>query len=165
MINKIKQFISYFWGKKSELSAMDEKDALLAKTVMDIHRKRSHSTFELVPLYALHPIHPINRDSALEATRKRAEILAEEKEELVNRKRLDREVLGKYIPSVSAIKVVQVTEKAYVAYEGNGRLYALQQVFNKEDGIEIEVELYHFSSPEKIIRRINRVRKLHGLTG
>ena len=162
MINQVKKFFSYLWAKKSELSDMDEKDALLAKAVVDIHRRRSHSTMEFVPLYKLFPIHPINREAALANTRKRAEILEQAKEDLIARQRLDSGILIKYIPSVSGIKVVQIDENKYVAYEGNGRLFALQEVFEAHDGIELEVEVYHFNDSRKMIRRINRVRKLHG---
>lgn len=163
MVSKLKKFLPYLWGKKSEVAAMDEKDALLAKTVVDIHRKRTHTTAELIPLYQLYPIHPINRESALASAAKRAAILEKNKIEFLQKKKLDKELLIQYIPSVSAIKVVQVDTDCYVAYEGNGRLYAMQQVFDGKDGVEIEVELYHFSDAEKIVRRMNRVRKLHGL--
>ena len=52
-----------------------------------------------------------------------------------------------------------------VAYEGNGRLAALQTVFSPDDAIEIEIERYHFKDNRSILRRINRVRRLHNLAG
>lgn len=162
-INKLKAFISYLWSKKTELVAMNEKDRLLAKVVLDIHRKRSHSTCELVALADLHPIHPINRENSYATTKKRIEILAEHKETLLAGGALTRDVLSKYIPSVSGVKVVKIAEDRYVAYEGNGRLAALQEVFSPADAIMVEVELYHFDNPAKIIRRVNRVRRLHKL--
>jgi len=64
MLNQIKKFTRYLLGKTSELKELDSKDALLAKTVLDIHRKRTHSQFVLVPLFALKQIHAIDRDNA-----------------------------------------------------------------------------------------------------
>lgn len=162
-INKLKPFVSYLWSKKTELTDMDEKDGLLAKVVLDIHRKRTHSTFVIIPLAALYPIHPINRENSYKATKKRIEILSRNKETLLEAMALTIDVLSAYIPSVSGIKVVQVAEDRYVAYEGNGRLAALQEVFVPTDEMRVEVELYHFNNPTKIIRRINRVRRLHQL--
>lgn len=162
-INKLKNFISYLWSKKTELIEMDEKDGLLAKVVLDIHRKRSHSTFEIIPLADLYPIHPINRENSYNQTRQRIAILTKNKETLLAAKTLTRDLLHTSIPSVSAIKVVQVAENSFVAYEGNGRLAALQEVFSPKDTMRIEVELYHFDNSAKIIRRVERVRQLHQL--
>ena len=163
IVTKISQFFSYLWGKKTELREMDERDALLAKVVVDIHRKRSHSTFVTVSLFALFPIHPINRDNAIAATNERIKKLLQVKEILQATRVLNRDDLAVYLPSVSAIKVVEIDVDRYVAYEGNGRLAALQKVFDPLDQIELEVELYHFDDPAKIIRRIQRVRRLHNL--
>jgi hypothetical protein len=71
--------------------------------------------------------------------------------------------LGRYLPSVSWIKVVRESEDAYLAFEGNGRLAAMQTVFTPADGLLVEAELYRFKNPRKIIRRLNRVRRLNGL--
>jgi len=163
IISKLKTFIAYLWGKKSELKSMDERDALLAKVVMDIHRKRTHSNFVFVPLFSLHQIHPINRETSLAKTQSRIDILKAKKNALLKIQKLSKEELAKYIPSVSAIKAVQDNETSYIAYEGNGRLVALQAVFSPEDHISIEIEEYFFKNPAKIIRRMNRVRRLHGL--
>lgn len=159
----IKKFSSYLWGKKRELADMDEKDVLLGKVVMDIHRKRSHTTQEVVPLFHLFPIHPINREGSLNATEKRRKILLQHREELLQQRVLLNDSLIKYIPSVSAIKAVQKDDGVYITFEGNGRLSALQKVFHPEDKIEIELELYHFINPKKIIRRMERIRRLHNL--
>ncbi len=159
----IRNFIKYLFGKKSELNDLSAKDALLAKVILDIHRKRTHSEFVVVPLFSLKPIHAIDRDNALKTTEKRAEKLREVKAEFCANIRITREVLAEYLPSVSAIKVVQESEKSVIAYEGNGRLVALQRVFEPSDGLLIEVEQYHFRNPAKILRRMNRVRRLNGL--
>jgi len=64
------------------------------------------------------------------------------------------------IPSVSAIKVIEIEDNEYVAFEGNSRLYALQKVF---DQLIIEVELYVLGKDSKIARRVSRVLKLNQL--
>ena len=160
---QVKKFITYLWGKRSELQSMDERDMLLAKVVMDIHRKRTHSAFVFVPLFALNQIHPINRENSLKQTQKRVDILQKEKEHLLKEQNISKDELAQYLPSVSAIKAVRENEKSYIAYEGNGRLVALQTVFSPQDGINVEIEEYYFTHPEKIIKQMNRVRQLHGL--
>jgi hypothetical protein len=159
----IKNFITYLFGKKSELADLSAKDALLAKVILDIHRKRTHSKFVFVPLSSLKPIHAIDCENALLTTAKRTDKLREVKEELIAKHRLTREVLAEYLPSISSIKVVQESVNSVIAYEGNGRLAALQSVFESADDIMVEVEEYCFRNPKKILRRMNRVRRLNGL--
>lgn len=162
MTNTLKTFLFYLWGKRSELAQMDEKDALLAKLVMDIHRKRTSSSLFMVDLFALYPVHPIDRDNAMAATQKRIVALEQNKEHILRQKELSSEVLMRYIPSVSAIKCVRTIEGELVTFEGNGRLYALQHVFEKSDGLKVAVEEYFFRNTKKLSRRINRIRMLHG---
>jgi len=163
MIQKITTFIKYLLGKSSELKDLETKDALLAKAVLDIHRKKSHSEFISIPLFALKQIHAIDRENAVAATNQRVEKLKTAKTSLMQYKHLSQSVLAEYLPSVSAIKVVKQSGDAYVAYEGNGRLVALQQVFSPDDLITIEVEEYSFNNPEKILKQIAKIRRLNGL--
>ncbi len=162
-MSTIKKFIDYIFGKRSEVNDLDLKDAVLAKTVIDIHRKRTHKEIVSVPLYALQQVHELNRDNAQEVIAKRAEALSEHRDEILAAGGLTQDTLNQYLPSVSAIKVVRENENTYIAYEGNGRLAAMQRVFEAADGITVEVEQYHFNNPSKIIRRLNRVRCLNGL--
>lgn len=143
--------------------SMDERDALLAKVIMDIHRTKSHSEFNTVPLFALFQVHPINREGSLKTTNERAEIIKRHKEELLGVKIFTREILGKFLPSVSWIKVVQEKEGTYIAFEGNGRLVAMQNVFSPEDDIQVEVEHYVFKDSQQIVEELNRVRAAHNL--
>jgi hypothetical protein len=163
ILTQIKKFIAYLWTKRSELQSMDERDMLLAKVVMDIHRKRTHSAFVFIPLFSLNKIHPINRENSLRQTQKRIDILLAQKKILLKKQRISKEELAQHLPSVSAIKAVQENKDSYIAYEGNGRLQALKHVFSPEDNIWIEIEEYFFTNPSQIIKRMNRVRKLHGL--
>ena len=163
MPHKISQFISYLIGKKSELSDLETKDALLAKTILDIHRKRTHSDFVIVPLFSLKQIHAIDHENAIKATDARVMALKENKDTLVKKKTLTRDMLSEYLPSISAIKVVKESDDCYIAYEGNGRLAAMQKAFSPSDGLSIEVEEYYFKNPTKILRRMNRVRKYNDL--
>jgi len=162
MLNKITTFIKYLLGKSSELKDLEAKDALLAKVVLDIHRKRTHSEFISVPLFALKQIHAIDRENAVAATNERVEKLKVVKQALIEHKHFSQAVLAEYLPSVSAIKVVKQSDDAYVAYEGNGRLVALQQVFSPDDLITIEVEEYKFKNSNKMLKRIAKVRRLNG---
>ncbi|WP_419176611.1 hypothetical protein [Desulfosediminicola sp.] len=163
LVEQCKKIIGYLWGKKGELQDMDARDALLAKVVLDIHRKRTQSDFVMVPLFSLLPIHPINRENALIATQARIDTLTQHRDELTEIKLLPRDILNRYMPSVSGIKTVRISTGCHIAFEGNGRLYALQNVFNPGDGLVVEVEQYQFDNSNTICRRIERVRRTHGL--
>ena len=163
MLHNIHQFISYLIGKKSELADLETKDALLAKTILDIHRKKTHSDFVIVPLFSLRQVHAIDHENAIRETENRVIALKENKNILLKNKILTRDLLSEYLPSISAIKVVKQSDDFYIAYEGNGRLVAMQEVFSSADGLNIEVEEYYFKNPAKILRRMNRVRRLNGL--
>ncbi|MEN8257185.1 MAG: hypothetical protein ABFS09_04920 [Thermodesulfobacteriota bacterium] len=163
LLSWLKNLGHYLWGKRSELKEMSEADVLLGKVVLDIHRKRSHSHFKTVPLFDLCQIHPIDRENSRQAAEKRIAILTEHKEELLQTGSLNQETLNTYLPSVSAIKAVQNEAGKYIAFEGNGRLVALQNVFSQADKMTIEVEEYLFKNNTKIVRRMDRIRMLHNL--
>lgn len=152
----------YLLGKRSEVAQMDYKDAYLAKVVLDIHRKRSGKRVVRVPLARLEPIHRIDRDNAMRATRERVDALRPHRDALLATKLLDGEALHAIVPSVSCIKVVQDGER-WLAFEGNGRLYAMREVFAPEDGMQVEVEEYVFDDARSIRRRMQRVRALNRL--
>ena len=130
---------------------------------MDIHRKKTAKERVRVPLDSLHPVHVLDRENALEATRRRAETLREHRQRLLEGKVMSFELLAEVLPSVSWIKVVAHGADGYIAFEGNGRLAAMKEVFSPEDGMEVEVEEYRFRDPAKIVRRLDRVRRLNGL--
>lgn len=158
----ISKWWHYLLGKRGELAHMDHKDAYMAKVVMDIHRKRTGKTLVRVPLAQLEPIHRIDRDSALRSTRERADALRTHRDGLLTTKLLDSQALQAIIPSVSQIKVVRDGDR-WLAFEGNGRLYAMREVFDASDDMQVEVEEYLFADPRSLQRRLRRVRKLNRL--
>ena len=151
--------IDYLDDKKSELIDLRFRDALLAKAVTDIHRYTDKTYMLYVPLTAITPIHCIDRESAIDKVNKRAAILAEHKQALLQIGKLDKESLLQYLPSVSGIKVIKEKEGSYISFEGNGRVAAFKQVFDENDAIELEVEEYQLTDYEKILRRVDRVRR------
>jgi hypothetical protein len=162
MLDTIRQWWRYLLNKRSEVTQMDYKDAYMAKVVLDIHRKRRDKRVTRVPLARLQPIHRIDRENALRATRERVEALRPHRDALLSTKLLDGEALQAIMPSVSRIKVVQDGDR-WLAFEGNGRLYAMREVFAPEDGMQVEVEEYVFDNPRSIQRRLRRVRRLNRL--
>ncbi len=163
LLTETKKLLRYLAGKRSELEDLDVKDVVLAKAVLDIHRKRTHKRIVSVPLFSLFQIHTLDRDNAMEATQRRIETLEAHKDVLLEAETLSCEVLARYLPSVSWIKVVRETPDVFLAFEGNGRIAAMQSVFAPEDGLWVEVEEYVFRDATKILRRLNRVRRLNGL--
>jgi hypothetical protein len=162
MIHTIRTWWHYLLGKRGELAHMDHKDAYMAKVVMDIHRKRTGKTLVRVPLAQLEPIHRIDRESAMRSARERADALRAHRDTLLTTKLLDSEALQTIMPSVSQIKVVRDGDR-WLAFEGNGRLYAMREVFAPEDGMQVEVEEYLFDDSRSLQRRLRRVRKLNRL--
>jgi hypothetical protein len=162
MLATLSKWWHYLLGKRSELAALDHKDAYMAKVVMDIHRKRTGKRLARVPLAQLQPIHRIDRENALRATRERADALRAHRDALLTTKVLDSEALQTIIPSVSQIKVVRDGDR-WLAFEGNGRLYAMREVFGADDGMRVEVEESLFDDPRSLQRRLRRVRKLNRL--
>ena len=162
---ELRKIISYFAGKKSEVQELDLKDVVLAKAILDVHRKRTHKETIFVPLFSIRQIHLLDRENALQATRQRLKTLQACKDELLTSGKITCDALARFMPSVSWIKVVQDRPGEYLAFEGNGRIAAMQEVFTASDGIEVEVEQYYFRNTRKIVRRLNRVRRLHGLHG
>ncbi len=157
------RFLSYLLGKKSEVSDLDVKDIMLTKAVLDIHRKRTHKSRVFVPLFAVQRVHRLDRENSMLATRQRVKILKAHTQELLEARDMTCELLAEYLPSISWMKVVEHEPAGYIAFEGNGRLAAMQEVFSPRDGMRVEVEQYHFRNTPKIVRRLNRVRKLNGL--
>jgi len=163
MLGGLRKLGAYLVGKRSELEDLELKDAVLAKTILDIHRKKSGKETVMVPLFALHPVHAIDRPSAEAATAKRAAVLREHRPELLELGQLTQVELARFLPSVSWIKVVCEAEERYISFEGNGRIAALQAVFCQNDKMQIEVEEYVFARPAKIVRRLRRVQRMNGL--
>ena len=160
---EVRKLWRYLLGKRSELEDFDLSDVMMAKAILDIHRKRICKDVVRVPLFSLRQIHTLDRDNAIAATRRRIEVLQAHRPELLRDGTLTFETLGGLLPSVSWIKVVEADPGVYLAFEGNGRIEALQAVFSPDDGVSVEVESYRFRNPKKILRRLNRVRRLNGL--
>lgn len=164
IVDSIKKFFAYLAGKKSEVAEMGVNDVYMAKVILDIHRKRTHKERVMAPLFSLKPIHPLDREDTLKATQHRMRTLEANKARILETGEMTFDALNEYLPSISWIKVVQDSPDSYLAYEGNGRLGAMHRVFTPEDGIRVEVEAYRFRNPAKIVRRLNRLRRMNGLT-
>jgi hypothetical protein len=163
VIRNLRRLGAYLVGKSDEFQDLDLKDLLMAKVILDIHRSRTSKELVFLPLAKLKPIHKLDRPNAIRATEARVEALGPHCESLLAAGRLTCDDLAEVLPSVSWIKVVQEDDRSYLAYEGNGRLAALHRVFGPDAELEVEVELYHFRASKKIVRRLNRLRRLNGL--
>ena len=163
MIGNLRRLGAYLLGKRDEVQELDFKDLLMAKVILDIHRKRTHKEFVFIPLRDLKPIHTLDRENAVRATKARIDVLKLHRERLLAAGRLTCTDLAGVLPSVSWIKTVRENQHSFLAYEGNGRLGALHGVFGQDSDLEVEVELYHFRPSKQIVRRLNRLRRMNGL--
>ena len=160
----ITKLFRYLFNKRSEIDRLNFNDVLLTKLVLDIHRKRTGSRFEKVKLHSIEPVHPIDRESARAVVLERVKALNVRRDEILRTRLVDRHLLASFLPSISWIKVVRCGDERFVSFEGNGRIEALQRVFDMSDGIDVEAEVYYFKDMTKILRRINRVRRHYGVT-
>ena len=165
MFKMLKKFWNYLFSKRKEVKELDKKDIFLAKFMIDAGRNKRGSEFFLIPLNDIDKIHIIDRENAVSKLNERITVLEDNKAEIREKKNIDREFLGKYLPSISWIKVIKRKDNTYIAFEGNGRLEAFKKIFEKEDNLNIEVEVYTFRSYKKMLRRAERVRKYNGITG
>ena len=156
-------FFKYLFSKRSEIQDLDFRDALLAQANARIYRTRTHKTIEIVSLKYLKFIHSLERENAKSVLTQRIKILADNKENILMNNEIKMSVLNKHIPSVSFIKVIEANSMNYLAFEGNGRIAALKEVFGDSTDICVEVERYHFKNKKSIVRKLNRLRKLNGL--
>ena len=161
----LKKFWNYIFSKRKELKDLDKKDIFLAKFMVDVGRNTKSTEFQMISLDKIEKIHVIDRGNALTKLNERIEILNKYKNEIIKEKQINREFLGKYLPSISWIKVLKTKNDKYIAFEGNGRLEAFKEVFDKDSDIIIEVEVYTFRSYNKMLRRAERVRQYNGITG
>ena len=150
--------VDYLYDKRLEIFSLRFRDMLLAKVVADIHRYSLKQQFKMVSLWSITPIHCIDRGSALDKVNNRVKSLQKHKVEILKERILSKQKLLKIMPSVSGIKVIEDVKERYISFEGNGRLEAFKRVFDKQDKIMIEVEIYRLRERKKVLRRVNRVR-------
>ncbi len=153
-------WIHYLWEKIPELRKLGSKDFELSKLIARIHRTRSEVVNIQVAISQIHPIHKVDRDTALLRLNERIDALNPCRVAWLKQPFISNELMHEVIPSVSAIKVIEIVNGQYVAFEGNGRLYALKKVF---DQLDIEVDLYVLEKDSKISRRVARILRLNQL--
>jgi len=165
-IKKLKKDINRLWSwlfeKRSEIFEMNYKDAFMAQIVVEILQSSKTNNFNLIPLYNLRPIHPVdNRDNTIQATKKRIEILNIHKNKLLKNKKVTRNDLAKYLPSATYIRGVPINDKEFYIFDGNGRIEALKQTFCPSDNMKIEVDVYHPANLKRTLKNIEKLRKMH----
>ncbi len=134
--------------KAPELKHLSPRDAELAYFIARIEREKISRRTVMVPLFSVQLIHDITRPTALEKVAERVQVLTEHKADLLSKREITQEFLGNYLPSLTWIKVIR-DGNSHIAFEGNGRLLAFQQVFQPSDNMEIEVELFEFNESQQ----------------
>ena len=152
-------FFRYIYAKRSELQELRFRDILMAKAVTDIHRHVVRKKSKVVPLWSIHPLHCLDRESSLVKLDERVRVLTTHRDEIKRLKVLTRKRLLNYLPSISGIKVIRDGHGGYISFDGNGRVEALRQAFSSSDNLKLEVEVYYVDDLKKILRRVRRVQK------
>jgi len=162
------------WGaqKFPELKHMDVSDLLMEKTVTNIRNNYDHIQHVFVDFREIWPLHGIDRESAINKCEARADAIRRALPAIrKNGFRLSEEFIISQpelqsFKSISGFQVIQLAaEKTYVAFEGNGRLFALAMALKGSEAVQIEVRQFSFDDQtmqSTIQRRIRRVRKYKG---
>jgi len=162
VINTTFNLICYILSKRNDIINLRFSDVLLGKvTLVDIRRKTVKKEFVNVLLYSVNLLHPIDRENAISAVINRAKTFEENKDKILNLRIINRELLEKLSPSVSCIKIIKENENSYISFDGNSRIQALKRVFGEKDNIMVEVELYIINNREKVLLKIDRLRRLY----
>jgi hypothetical protein len=163
-VDKTLGFFRYLLGKSSDIRELDRDDVRLGKIVLNIHRKKSGTELAYVPLNDILPIHPIDRQEAIETMKQRASTVATHRADLETQGKISREFLHEFLPSVSDIKVADLGSGRYVAFEGNGRLAALREGLGADVQLPVEVERYRFNTRDRgrFHRQIDKLRRKNG---
>lgn len=164
IINEIKRLWNWFYEKRSEVAQMDHKDAFMGKIVFEILQTSTKNEFIFIPLHSLIAIHPVdNRENTIKATKKRAKKVAQYKKELLKTKKISKEKIAEILPSATYIRAIPAPHGNYYSIEGNGRIAAFLQNFDKQDNIKLEIDVYYPKNLEKSQTDIQKLRKMYEL--
>ena len=67
-------FFRYIYDKRSELQQLRFRDILMARAITDIHRHVVRKKKKVVPLWSIHPLHCLDRESALNKLEERTKM-------------------------------------------------------------------------------------------
>lgn len=156
-------FVKYLFEKRCEFKSLGYKDILMTRAILKIHDEKVRKNLKLVPLKNLLLLHGLDRKNALKKVEERIRSLELHKHELLKSKQLTKNTLLWFIPSVSGIKVIPSKKDKFVAFEGNGRIFAMQKVFAHEGDMLVEVEIYELEKPDTILKMLHKIRRLNHL--
>jgi len=176
LLSRAVTFIEWGVQKYPELKDLDISDLLMAKTVADIRNNHDFIKHIYVDFRLVVPLHGIDRDSAIKKCQSRAESIKRALPVIrENGFRLSEEFIVSQpelqsFKSISGFQVIQFAEeKTFVAFEGNGRLFALAMALKGSDPLQtpLQIEVRQFCFEDQIMRntierRIRRVRKYKG---
>ena len=123
-----------------------------------LFRSRSR-TRGFVPLRLLRPIPRLEHASARAKTATRVANLRAELDRLLATGRIDAPTLQRLMPSPSPIMAVRDRDGAFVTFNGNGRVFALLEIFSPEQrALAVEIEIFEPKAPEYTLARLARVK-------
>ncbi|MBX3040397.1 MAG: hypothetical protein KF789_06780 [Bdellovibrionaceae bacterium] len=152
--------LPYYLQKAKELNQLDHSAPFAVSLRLLIMTTTHEVRTERIALKDLHEIHPISRPASMEKLTQRMEGLEGMPRWTWRNQEITNDVLNAYLPSKNSIRVVQRSTGDYVVFDGNGRLFALKQVF--PDSVKIEVEHY-VSSSSLLQRNLEKLLETRGL--
>ncbi len=162
--NEVERLWNWIWGKRNEVKDLDHRDVFMGHIVLEILQTSTKNEFQLIPLYNLLPIHPVNnRESTIQATKERAQKVEHYKAKILEKKKMTKEDLAEVLPSATFIRAIEDKDGTYATFEGNGRIAALKSVFRPQDEIEIEVDVYYPKKIKRSQKKLKKLRKMYNL--
>ena len=140
ILEKIKNFFKYFFEKRVEIKELKIRDLKQANIITQIELfklKTEKLEIELNKLKFF--LHPIDHLFSIKKLKTRQKKILKYKEKILESKKISKKILDKTMPSITDIKVVELERDKFLVWEGNGRIKALQKVFNKNKNIKVEV--------------------------
>lgn len=155
----MKKFWNWLFQKAPEVKHLNTNDILLAKVVTRIKAEKISVETKSIPLHSIDLIHPINRESALKKTEDRIKAIKLTGDNIILDGCITKELQAHYLPSVTYIKVIELSPGRYVAWEGNGRLFALKKVFENSSKLSVEVDQYKIRENSSVFKEVLNLMK------
>ena len=162
MLNWSKIFLEWLVNKIPEGTRLGKNDVLLANIVLRVNREATSKGLRPVLLSAIKQIHPLDRGPAAKKMRERVEIFRKHKEEIVQDGHISTQKLNEFAPSITLIRT-GFYQDYFVAFEGNSRVAALQEVFAGKRDITVDVEVFTLPKDSSMLKDISQLRKRYGL--
>jgi hypothetical protein len=153
--------IRYLTQKFSEIKHLDTSNLYAMQLRAILVTGNKGKTVETLPLSKLKAIHPIDRGASLEKTLARAAKIKSYVEANGVPKVFNTDIQEETIKSRLLMRAVKTDENDYIIFDGNGRLFALREYFEKHELKDMPIEVEVYDVDYKRIKHLIEIRRKH----